>query len=118
MEEIKLNLEGKYVLIVFPDIHIHTGDVFSKTTISPADYELRDLHTIPVSSWKNHIGNKFESFVFNMHPQLKKIKPLLYAAGADYVQMTGTGSAFYGIFSHKPEINQNYLTYKYIVKQF
>ncbi|MEA3447537.1 MAG: 4-(cytidine 5'-diphospho)-2-C-methyl-D-erythritol kinase [Bacteroidota bacterium] len=117
MEEIKLNLEGKYVMIVFPDIHIDTGGIFSKITISPADYELRDLHTIPVSSWKNYINNRFETVVFNMHPQLKKIKTQLYDAGADYAQLTGTGSAIYGIFSHKPDINQNHLSYNYIVKQ-
>jgi 4-diphosphocytidyl-2-C-methyl-D-erythritol kinase len=42
--------------------------------------------------------NDFEKPVFLAHPGLKKIKEQLYHAGAVYASMTGSGSAFYGIF--------------------
>jgi 4-diphosphocytidyl-2-C-methyl-D-erythritol kinase len=33
-----------------------------------------------------------------VHPQLAEIKEWLYAQGAVYASMSGTGSAVYGIF--------------------
>lgn len=117
MENIPLNLEGKFSLIVFPDIHIDTGTVFKNTDVIPAEYNLRHLHTIPLSSWKIHISNQFEPVVFNLYPHLKSIKNQLYEMGADYAQMTGTGSAIYGLFSTKPDIDKHDFPYKYALKQ-
>jgi 4-diphosphocytidyl-2-C-methyl-D-erythritol kinase len=36
--------------------------------------------------------------MFRLHPQLRGIKEALYAGGAVYASMTGSGSSFYGLF--------------------
>jgi len=42
--------------------------------------------------------NDFEPAVFKLHPESMQIKEKLYAAGAVYASMTGSGSCFYGLF--------------------
>ena len=37
-----------------------------------------------------------------MHPELAEIKQKLYNLGAVYSAMSGSGSAIFGIFKHKP----------------
>ena len=52
------------------------------------------------------IHNDFETPVFEAYPTLQKIKQRLYADGALYASMTGSGSTIFGIFnkSDLPEI--------------
>jgi 4-diphosphocytidyl-2-C-methyl-D-erythritol kinase len=59
---------------------------------------LRDLSSVPVEEWKEHFFNDFETVVFQKFPEIKEIKKRLYAAGAVYTSMTGSGSAVYGLF--------------------
>jgi 4-diphosphocytidyl-2-C-methyl-D-erythritol kinase len=46
--------------------------------------------------------------VFVAHPELAEIKKMLYAKGAIYAAMSGSGSTIYGIFDK--EIEQNITT--------
>ena len=52
----------------------------------------------PVSEWKGLLVNDFEASVFPLHPALAEIKASLYAEGALYASMSGSGSALFGIF--------------------
>lgn len=56
----------------------------------------------PIETWKNELTNDFEASVFALHPQLADIKNRLYTIGALYAQMSGSGSALFGIFERKP----------------
>ena len=47
--------------------------------------------------------NDFEGPVFKAHPELSRIKQSLYDLGALYAQMSGSGSALYGIFHEIPQ---------------
>ena len=42
--------------------------------------------------------NDFEAPVFAMHPELGRIKERLYAMGAVFALMSGSGSTVFGIF--------------------
>ena len=53
------------------------------------------------NAWRKQLVNDFESV---LPPHLLHIKADLYEAGALYVSLTGSGSAFYGIFNRKPEL--------------
>jgi 4-diphosphocytidyl-2-C-methyl-D-erythritol kinase len=44
--------------------------------------------------------NDFEKAVFSAHPVLQDIKTKLYAMGAIYASMTGSGSTIFGIFAN------------------
>ena len=49
--------------------------------------------------------NDFEQTVFKHHPILKETKDKLYAEGAIYASMSGSGSTLYGIYAAKPEMS-------------
>lgn len=51
----------------------------------------------PVESWKDTIFNDFEATVFKAFPALAGIKASLYASGAVYASMSGSGSSVYSI---------------------
>ncbi len=101
MEPLNLSLAG-YRIEIFPaKIHVSTGKAFGMMQPRPAPFDLRQLPEIPVSEWKNTIGNDFEAPVFALHPELAEKKKSLYEQGAVYAQMSGSGSALFGIFEKK-----------------
>ena len=57
---------------------------------------LRDRFTF--AEWKKELTNDFEEPVFRHHPQIAEIKDDMYAAGALFSSMSGSGSSVYGIF--------------------
>ncbi|MBQ3882618.1 MAG: 4-(cytidine 5'-diphospho)-2-C-methyl-D-erythritol kinase, partial [Bacteroidales bacterium] len=52
----------------------------------------------PVSTWKTTLKNDFEPTVFAKYPALADYKEQLYARGALYAAMSGSGSALFGLF--------------------
>ena len=58
----------------------------------------------PLEEWRNTVGNDFEHSVFPAHPAIKAIKDQLYAAGAIYSSMSGSGSSVFGLFAEKPSL--------------
>ena len=57
-----------------------------------------DILGRPVEEWKGLLVNDFEETVFVRHPSLAGVKKELYGAGARYVSMSGSGSAFFSIY--------------------
>jgi len=64
-------------------------------------FALENLPLIPVHEWKNVLINDFEPVLFKKYPIIKEIKEKLYAIGAEYASMSGSGSAVYGLFKEK-----------------
>ena len=108
---VNLDLSDYYILIVKPDIHISTKEAF--TGINPAnpEFNLREISNLPVSDFKKTITNDFEETIFKIYPEIKQIKDDLYRAGALYAQMSGSGSAVFGIFALKPRISKYFDSY-------
>lgn len=99
LEETGLQLNAP-ILLVNPSLHISTAKAFS--AISPKQPEERIKEIISGNpepkSWQNKITNDFEPWAFSEFPVLKEIKEALYAGGADFALMSGTGATLYGIF--------------------
>lgn len=57
----------------------------------------------PIETWREELTNDFEQPVFSEHPELEAVKEQLYSLGAVYAQMSGSGSALYGIFREQPQ---------------
>ena len=102
--EISINLKGYFLLIVKPRINISTAKAYKMVTPVIPAYSLKDTVNIPVTEWKSQISNDFEEPVFKMYNELKEIKDKLYALGAVYASMSGSGSAIYGIFNKKVDL--------------
>ena len=95
---IDLDLSQYRLKIVKPDIHISTKEAYAGVTPHETEVYLPDVLQHDVSQWKGVVVNDFEESLFVKIPELQQIKEDLYQEGALYVSMTGSGSAFFGIF--------------------
>ena len=101
LEELLLDLSAYTIMLVNPGIHINTGWAFKQLQLSGTESAPDNLTAIikePIDSWKNDLTNDFELPVFHLHPEIKKIKEVLYSNGAKYAAMSGSGSTIFGIF--------------------
>lgn len=108
MSDVDLSLDGMYMLLVFPGIHIGTKEAFQGISPAQANYDLRNIASLSFSDWQSHLSNDFEKNAFAVHPLLSDIHLKLREMGAIYCQMTGSGSCIYGIFSSEPEIQSEF----------
>lgn len=99
----KGNLDGYYIVVVKPDVAVSTGKAYSEIECRKPTKCCRDVVRQSIDTWKDELSNDFEEPVFKAHPQLADIKQKLYDMGAAYAQMSGSGSAIFGIFREKPE---------------
>ncbi len=98
MTEIAIDLSAYSMQLICPKVHVSTKEAFGMMKAKPAPFNLQNLGTLPLDRWKGMISNDFETPVFAHHPVLATIKAQLYAQGAIYASMSGSGSAIYGIF--------------------
>ena len=109
LKEIPLSLNDKFFVVVKPDIHVSTADAFSNIipkSSTPAVAEI--ILNYPVTTWKGLLKNDFEESVFKKYPAIKLIKEKLYALGALYATMSGSGSAVVGIFDHEVKLSDHF----------
>lgn len=94
----EIDLNGYYLILVKPQIHVSTAQAYAFVKAHPADIDLRDATKLPISQWKRCIKNDFEESVFSQFPHIAAIKQKLYDLGAEYVSMSGSGSSVFGLF--------------------
>lgn len=97
------NLQGYYIAIVKPTIAVSTREAFKQIICRQPEHCCRDIVHQPVETWKTVLTNDFEEPAFKQHPELADIKQRLYDLGAVYAQMSGSGSAFFGLFRTDPQ---------------
>ena len=95
---ISLDLSGWHLAIVRPDIPISTREAFSLIHPCRPLENCRDIVSQPVETWRGRLTNDFEVSAFALHPELGEIVDYLYAHGAVYAAMSGSGSSLYGLF--------------------
>ncbi len=99
------HLKGLYLLIVKPPVAISTAQAFSFVKPQPPIIICKDIVAQPINDeWRKHLNNDFELSIFNVYPEIRSIKQQLYDIGAMYAQMSGSGSAFFGIFQTRPTL--------------
>ena len=97
------NLKGYYIAIVKPAIAVSTREAFKQIICRQPEHCCRDIVRQPVETWKTVLTNDFEEPAFKQHSELADIKQRLYDLGAVYAQMSGSGSAFFGLFRTVPQ---------------
>jgi 4-diphosphocytidyl-2-C-methyl-D-erythritol kinase len=98
LSSIEISLKGKFIVIVKPDIHVSTADAFAGIVPRQSDINIREVVQLPITQWKLSLKNDFEETVFKKYPVIRDVKTRLYAMGAEYASMSGSGSSVFGIF--------------------
>jgi 4-diphosphocytidyl-2-C-methyl-D-erythritol kinase len=98
LEPVSLSLSGWYMAVVRPDIPVSTKEAFSLIRPQKPVRNCRDIVMQPVETWRDQLTNDFEQSVFALHPEIGAIKQQLYALGAVYAAMSGSGSALFALF--------------------
>lgn len=101
------NLEGYTLVVVKPNVAVSTKVAFSNIVPQKPAKCCRDIVRQPIETWREELKNDFEKTVFAQYPQLAEIKQQLYDHGAVYAQMSGSGSALFGIFRSKPTVGES-----------
>jgi len=112
---VDFSLNGKYLVVVNPGIHISTAQAFQGIQPKPSNFDWKRL--IEKQDLTRDMKNDFEPQVFNLFPEIESIKECLLKKGAIYASMSGTGSTVYGIFNEKPEIewSKNYFNRTFLL---
>ncbi len=99
-----LTLNGYFLKIINPGIHIGTREAYAGIQFGTVTKSIKEIVEGPINTWKNELKNDFEAHIFEMHPSLMNLKNQLYAEGAIYAAMSGSGSTMFGIFKHEPSL--------------
>lgn len=104
---ISLDLSGKFLKLINPEIHIGTSEAYSNVHMV-GGYSIADALKNPIVTWKDQLQNSFEEFAFKSHPVLNEIKNAMYKEGAIFAAMSGSGSTLFGIYSEEPALTSGY----------
>jgi 4-diphosphocytidyl-2-C-methyl-D-erythritol kinase len=115
-----------WIVIVYPNLHVSTAWAYQQLHIehSSAQREvirMKDVLTELLRSPRQlatFLPNDFEPIVFRAHPEVAHVRKLLYELGAEFAQMSGSGSSVYGLFTHEKDaehaqekLNKNHQTF-------
>ncbi|HED37342.1 MAG TPA: 4-(cytidine 5'-diphospho)-2-C-methyl-D-erythritol kinase [Ignavibacteria bacterium] len=104
------------ILLVNPGIHISTKWAYENIIPHKPKFDLATLSgklSFDFEKLQEFVKNDFEVPVFKKYPEIKQIKKQLYAGGALFSLMSGSGSTVFGIFSDRKiaeKIRKNFPT--------
>lgn len=107
-EDFTLDLKGKFVVLINPDIHISTAEAYSGVSPKKPEIALKIALSQPISTWKEIVKNDFEEKLLLKYPTIAEVKETLYQAEAVYASMTGSGSTVYGIFEQEISLKDRF----------
>ena len=95
------DLPHRFRLHVYPQ-PIHSSTIAAYKALDYTQFDpQRDLSAVlsgPLTDWPSHLHNDLEVPVFAMYPELAQLKKDLYAQGALYAAMSGSGSAMLALW--------------------
>jgi 4-diphosphocytidyl-2-C-methyl-D-erythritol kinase len=96
------------VLLVVPDFAVSTAEAYSQIRFFLTDFAARPTFTHATLSAElfvllSKIGNDFEGPVTHSHRTVSSCMKIIREAGARLVVLSGSGSAFFGLFDRAPD---------------
>ncbi len=101
-----LSLKGNYIVLFKPAVHISTADAYKMVTPQVPPKSLQQIITGPSLNWNGELNNDFEKYIFPAYPIIEQVKNVMYKNKAWYAAMSGSGSAVYGLFKIKPDMDK------------
>lgn len=99
LEELHTGVEKTFeAMVVIPDFPISTAEAYRGCIPDDSRPALHTFFRKDCKNWKDYLTNDFEKTLFPLHPILENIKKELYACGAFYSSLSGSGSAVFGLF--------------------
>ena len=102
---VAVDLSGLWLTLVKPDVFVSTKEAYAQVRPTPSQVDLTQVLRQPVATWRDAIGNDFEPSVFACHPEIAAVKERLYALGADFALMSGSGSCVYALSCNRLDDN-------------
>jgi 4-diphosphocytidyl-2-C-methyl-D-erythritol kinase len=103
MEQVELELKGKWILLANPNIHISTKEAYNLIQPKHSSINLKEEIKKPITHWRETIKNDFQNKEYDSYPEIKKLHTQIEKR-ALYTSLTGSGSSVYGIFNTPIEI--------------
>ncbi len=96
-------LRGRGIVIAKPQSEsVSTREAYAGVPVMPLAPGLSPATAVnePIGEWHSSplLINAFEESVFPLRPEIERVKRQMYAAGALFASMSGSGAAVYGIF--------------------
>ncbi len=97
-------------ILIVPDFGIATPDAYERLDLyrkvncvdysdAMSDESMTQMYYTPVKSWT--FDNAFIPILYDTYPEYMRIKTALYASGAGFVTISGSGSSMIGIFEDR-----------------
>lgn len=92
------------IVLYYPDINISTADIYKKFDLSLTPHQKNIIfktllrRDCDFDSLSSCFYNDLESVVLDMYPRFDEVRKRLIEAGCKYVQMSGSGSSFFGFY--------------------
>jgi 4-diphosphocytidyl-2-C-methyl-D-erythritol kinase len=122
LEYFKLDIPY-WILLIYPNVSVSTAWAYQnlKMKSNKNDRSLKDLIQDYIhlpNKLDEYIKNDFETLVFEKYPQVKKLKLSLFESGADFVQMSGSGSSVYAFYKDEHAAKTSELEFSKDYKAF
>jgi 4-diphosphocytidyl-2-C-methyl-D-erythritol kinase len=111
-----------WVILAKPPIGVSTADVYGNLRVQeitahpPTEQMLKAIREQDFSLMCRSLGNVLEEVTLDMYPQVRQIKELMAASGADGVLMSGSGPTVFGIVQKEAKVHRIYNALRGFVK--
>ncbi len=113
LESISLDLSNYTFVLIHPGIHVNTKWAFEQIQPKTPTKSIQEIIQLPIKEWKHLLKNDFEAPIMQAHPEIAETKSALYADGAIYASMSGSGSSVFGIYPQHANIQiKKHLNYR------
>jgi len=104
-------------VVICPDVHSSTKEAYAlvdewymNNSVSKVDWpsldELEGIYNKSVGEW--NFANSFTQPLINRYPEIQGALAAITASGADFADMTGSGSTVFGVFEAKEKAQDAY----------
>ena len=101
-------IEKKFLLIITPRVDIQTREAFARLNaprLTKADpksiLKICRKEAENLLSRQTDTSNDFESVIFKIEPEIRRVRERLLETGARWAQMSGSGASVFGVFENE-----------------